>query len=230
MAISEKQLTANRANAESSTGPRTEEGKAVSSKNAITHGLFSGDYVRDDEQPLHDELNATILREIAPVGILELNLACEIRRAMWRLRRCGEVEARLVSKYEHVDPMEASDKLMEQTQKSVDRARSQAHRLLHKATSELRRLQTERQCARELLGDLADDSTLGIADWRAIARTRKAAARVNATPAISVRTQFAQRTQSVSTNTPRNAECPCQSGLKYKRCCGRNAPAVLRAA
>jgi uncharacterized protein YecA (UPF0149 family) len=30
--------------------------------------------------------------------------------------------------------------------------------------------------------------------------------------------------------TPRNAECPCGSGAKYKRCCGKNAPAVLHAA
>ena len=27
--------------------------------------------------------------------------------------------------------------------------------------------------------------------------------------------------------TPRNAACPCGSGQKYKRCCGRNAPPVL---
>ncbi len=27
--------------------------------------------------------------------------------------------------------------------------------------------------------------------------------------------------------TPRNALCPCGSGNKYKRCCGRNAPPVL---
>lgn len=26
---------------------------------------------------------------------------------------------------------------------------------------------------------------------------------------------------------PRNAPCPCGSGLKFKRCCGRHAPAVL---
>jgi hypothetical protein len=26
---------------------------------------------------------------------------------------------------------------------------------------------------------------------------------------------------------PRNAICPCRSGLKYKRCCGKNAPMVL---
>lgn len=27
--------------------------------------------------------------------------------------------------------------------------------------------------------------------------------------------------------TPRNAPCPCQSGMKFKRCCGKDAPAVL---
>jgi hypothetical protein len=29
---------------------------------------------------------------------------------------------------------------------------------------------------------------------------------------------------------PRNAQCPCGSGAKYKRCCGKNAPAVLNRA
>jgi uncharacterized protein YecA (UPF0149 family) len=28
---------------------------------------------------------------------------------------------------------------------------------------------------------------------------------------------------------PRNAPCPCHSGLKYKRCCGAAAPPVLTA-
>ena len=28
-------------------------------------------------------------------------------------------------------------------------------------------------------------------------------------------------------STPRNAPCPCGSRLKYKRCCGRNAPPAL---
>ncbi|MBS1827088.1 MAG: SEC-C domain-containing protein [Acidobacteria bacterium] len=30
-----------------------------------------------------------------------------------------------------------------------------------------------------------------------------------------------------SDSTPRNAPCPCGSGHKFKRCCGRNAPPVL---
>ena len=29
------------------------------------------------------------------------------------------------------------------------------------------------------------------------------------------------------TSTPRNAPCPCRSGEKYKRCCGKAAPPVL---
>ena len=39
MTISEKQLLANQRNAQLSTGPRTEAGRAISSKNAIKHGL-----------------------------------------------------------------------------------------------------------------------------------------------------------------------------------------------
>jgi hypothetical protein len=30
--------------------------------------------------------------------------------------------------------------------------------------------------------------------------------------------------------TPRNAQCPCGSGIKYKRCCGEGAPPVLNKA
>ena len=38
---SQAQIAANRANAQLSTGPRTEEGKAASSRNAYRHGLFA---------------------------------------------------------------------------------------------------------------------------------------------------------------------------------------------
>ena len=35
---------------------------------------------------------------------------------------------------------------------------------------------------------------------------------------------------SAPSQTPRSARCPCGSGLKYKRCCGTNAPPVLSTA
>ena len=36
-----------------------------------------------------------------------------------------------------------------------------------------------------------------------------------------------QPTPIRQTSTPRNAPCPCRSGEKYKRCCGKAAPPVL---
>ena len=39
--ISERKLQANRANAQRSTGPRTEAGKAASRRNALKHGILS---------------------------------------------------------------------------------------------------------------------------------------------------------------------------------------------
>ena len=37
----EKQINANRQNAQKSTGPKTAEGKAAVSQNAVKHGLFA---------------------------------------------------------------------------------------------------------------------------------------------------------------------------------------------
>jgi uncharacterized protein YecA (UPF0149 family) len=33
--------------------------------------------------------------------------------------------------------------------------------------------------------------------------------------------------QAKRASIPRSAACPCKSGEKYKRCCGKNAPPVL---
>ena len=166
------QLAANLANAQASTGPRTEEGKAASSKNATKHGLFAThDFIRPGEEPLYAELDDSLRLDLAPSGILEHNLVDEIRRAMWRLRRCGQVEESFIATLDadaQPDPMqnEPAAKL----QASVDRARAQSHRLLHKCTAELRRLQTDRQYAQEFFFEDADTSDIGIADWRAITK------------------------------------------------------------
>ncbi len=195
------QITANIENAQLSTGPRTEAGKASSSKNSITLGLFSGDFIRPGEEPAYFTLTTALNRELNPQGVLETTLVEEIQRATWRLRRCGEVEANLVRRLTDgdnyiLDPMEGSSRSAEEIQRSVDRARSQAHRLLHKCTAELRKLQTER-CQ---------------------------------TAAKPAEIPVAQRTQSEPLGIARNAPCPCGSGEKHKRCCGRNAPPLVRAA
>ena len=167
------QISANIANAKLSSGPRTDTGKATSAKNGITLGLFtSGDFVRPSEREAYASLQAQLNLELAPVGVLETTLVEEIRRATWKLRRCGEVEANLAPSVDETtpDPLASDDARAEKIQRSVDRARAQAHRLLHKCTAELRRLQTDRHYAQELFFEGADTSDIGIADWRAITK------------------------------------------------------------
>src|ERR1700733_4258310 len=74
-------------------GPRTEAGKTTSSRNALKFGLFAArDFIRPEEQTTYDEFAASLQNELAAEGILELGLADEIRHAMWRLRRCSQIE------------------------------------------------------------------------------------------------------------------------------------------
>ena len=152
-------------------GPRTEAGKAASSQNAITYGLFATrDFIRPDEQSTYTEFAQSLHAELAPVGMLELNLADEIRRAMWRLRRCGQIEENFSGPLEDPMQQEATARL----QVSVDRARSQTHRLLHKCTAELRKLQTERQYRNEYFAQGTDVSQLGLCDLRAVQKNIEA--------------------------------------------------------
>jgi hypothetical protein len=148
-----------------SGGPRTEAGKAASSQNALTYGLFATrDFIRPDEREIYDEFAQSLHAELAPKGMLELNLADEIRRAMWRLRRCSQIEENFSGPTEDPMQQEASARL----QVAVDRARSLSHRLLHKCTAELRKLQTERQYRNEYFAQGTDVSQLGLCDLRAV--------------------------------------------------------------
>jgi len=44
------QINANRQNAQKSTGPQTDEGKAVVSQNAVRHGLFTDPVIKGENQ------------------------------------------------------------------------------------------------------------------------------------------------------------------------------------
>jgi len=126
-------------------------------------GFFAiHDFIRPGEEPAYADLDSTLRLDLAPAGILEHHLVDEIRRAMWRLRRCGKVEEGLLSSDPTLDPMQidAAAKI----QLAVDRARTQAHRIFHKCTAELRKLQTERQYRNETHNAGDDISHLGLCD------------------------------------------------------------------
>lgn len=89
-------MIANRANALKSTGPRTLEGKVVSSQNAIRHGLLSRSVLLIDEDAGElVELRTALEEQLHPEGILESIVVDRIVSAIWRLRRLGRVEAGL---------------------------------------------------------------------------------------------------------------------------------------
>jgi len=189
----EAQIIANRTNAQASTGPVTSAGKLRVSRNAVSHGLYSsGDFVRPDEHDLYAEFCAGFQADLKPRGAIEQTLSAEIIHAAWRLRRCSVMEAGM-------SPTEdfQLDPLTEKTQQAIDRARAAAHRILHRAMSELRRIQSERRLRKP------EESEITI------------------------------QTQSAPPHAPsigRNSPCSCGSGVKFKRCCGKGAPAVLNLA
>ena len=203
--------------------------------------------IRPGEEDTYAQAKADLETTLAPSGPLESSLVTEIHRALWRLRRCGEVEGSFVTTGS--DPMR--DESTAKHQFSVDRARTQSHRLLHKCTAELRRLQTDRHFLNETFVAGTDLSALGLCDYRAIqkglaaevsARLRKRQLdKVEELDAVCNTTQakvealLKQQAPSQSGSfcktentppTPRNALCPCHSGEKYKRCCGKKCPAA----
>ena len=101
---SEKQIEANRRNAQKSTGPVTPEGKAVSSRNAITHGLYACDNViksphLKEDQAEYDQLLATLTDELKPEGVLQEFLVRKITNSLWRYRRAINAETARVRWY-----------------------------------------------------------------------------------------------------------------------------------
>ena len=94
--ISEKQLEANRRNAQRSTGPRTEEGKKASALNARRHNLTGQvTAMTDADRIMHDAFSASIVENLAPEGAMEIQLAQRIATDSWRLNRISAVEDNL---------------------------------------------------------------------------------------------------------------------------------------
>ncbi|MEE8433542.1 MAG: hypothetical protein V3S64_02025 [bacterium] len=96
---SKKQIEANRRNAKKSTGPKTEEGKAKSSMNALKHGLTSQRvWLNEEEKKDFHQFRFGLMDEMEPIGSLETQFVCRIAAQMWRLARVPGIEAELLVK------------------------------------------------------------------------------------------------------------------------------------
>jgi len=95
--VTPAKIAANRRNARRSTGPRTAEGKAIASANAVTHGLRSRRVLLPGESAADfDQFCAALREDLAPDGALEATLVDRIVLLVWRLRRIPWVEAGLL--------------------------------------------------------------------------------------------------------------------------------------
>ena len=171
------------------------------------------------------ELTQSFRDHLAPEGPIEELCVTEIINAAWRLRRCAEAAATL----DIADPKCVA----------IDRAQTHAHRTIERFLAELRRLQTAR-LVRDSVADEAGVEELpvaGIPDYRQLVRIIDATARLRTTTRrlhevetiekVINSVPKSEKLASFCKNIPRNAPCPCGSGEKHKRCCGKTAPPVL---
>ena len=89
----QSQIHANRLNALKSTGPKTQEGKATVSQNALKHGLSARhDVVITENQADFDLHRDSLLEELSPQGPMESMLADRIISLSWRLKRADLIQ------------------------------------------------------------------------------------------------------------------------------------------
>jgi hypothetical protein len=133
--ITQAKLAANRANAQKSTGPKTIEGKANSSRNAFKHGLYSKRLVIDGEDAAAlDALKADLRAEHQPANQTEEILVNELAEQYWRLRRARRLEAESL----------CAEQVVLTHLAAIQRMMSSAERGFHKALTALRQLQKAR--------------------------------------------------------------------------------------
>jgi len=247
---SHARIEANRANAQLSTGPRTSEGKARSSQNATRHGFTSRRItILPEEQPVYDEMLAQYQAELKPEGILEFDFFHQLLRASWDMRRASILEAELV--VDDTDPLADPNR-----SKDAERYARYYHRAQRLHASSIRRLRElqDLRAARLQLTEAKQESLPPLADpLRSAKRTqyREQAwavdfiRQLDAETSMLIRnsrsrnamqnepnpiTPVLQNEPKPSPKTPRNAQCPCGSGKKFKRCCGFNASPLLNRA
>ena len=159
------QAFANKENAQHSTGPRTPEGKQVSSLNSLRHGLTGQMVVMPGEDAeAYAAFRAKIFADAAPVGSIEEIHAQTVADTQWRLERARRLESSLVAlaKYEPIPEAIAAIEDQAERQAMIHaygfdkRARilhnlqlqeARLQRTLFKALAELKQLQSARATA-----------------------------------------------------------------------------------
>jgi hypothetical protein len=91
-----RQIDANRQNAAKSTGPKTNEGKRRSRRNAVRHGLTAETVIDALEDPAdYKAFEASVAAGYDPQTAVERELVLRLASLLWRLRRATAIETGL---------------------------------------------------------------------------------------------------------------------------------------
>ena len=119
---SEKQISANRANAQKSTGPVSSGGKAIASHNAVKSGLTGQTILlKTDDVAAYHRLIERLTDKFHPDGDEECALVQDLADTEWRLARIAPLEAsflamgrmELASEVANIEDPEQRDQILE---------------------------------------------------------------------------------------------------------------------
>jgi hypothetical protein len=132
----------NQANAQHSTGPRTETGKAASSQNSFKHGIYSNKLILPDENPAElEHMKAGLMKQHQPDNLTEYVLVTEMAEHFWRMQRFRRIETNLMNQEElYIPHLTAVQRFMNSAERSFYKALKtlqEAQRARTRAATEL---------------------------------------------------------------------------------------------
>ena len=147
------QVLANRENAQHSTGPKTEQGKAVCAGNAIRHSLTArGLIVPLGLESAFADFETALRINLIPNDGLEEIIFQRILECGWNLERCRRAQSQLFEKTAAADL--SIDPLLDDQNEAkfarIDKYARQSENSMFKAMRQLGKLQTEAQFRHEI--------------------------------------------------------------------------------
>jgi hypothetical protein len=97
--VTERKKAANKRNAQESTGPKTSRGKHLSSRNAISHGIFApGMLLPGENKEEFDQVLTETINDLCPIGSSEFARAKDLVWIKWRKMRLYLAETGAIAK------------------------------------------------------------------------------------------------------------------------------------
>lgn len=215
---SQQQIQANRKNAKKSTGPKTPEGKAAASQNALKHGLTATrDVVATESQEDYDAHRQALLEELTPQGPMQSILAERIVSLSWRLRRAGYIQNQAIDVFEERINPDGYRRRRQQEDNEKD-----PNLILGRVA--LRDFTNERVIDRLQMYETRIENSL----YKTIQKLKTL--QKNARPAPSIINIEDPELASGINPTPSLASsCPCASGISGNEVFPQNKPNLLKA-